>query len=76
MTIASPQGPTPARAAIAEPGKPAPARSVGPLRALLPFLRPYRGRIALDQDEADAARPFAAGSSRIATDPRLRPVST
>jgi ATP-binding cassette, subfamily B, bacterial len=26
---------------------PAPARAVGPLRALLPFLRPYGGRIAL-----------------------------
>ncbi len=26
---------------------PAPARNVGPLRGLLPFLRPYRGRIAL-----------------------------
>ncbi len=26
---------------------PSPARSVGPLRALLPFLRPYHGRIAL-----------------------------
>ena len=27
--------------------RPAPGRSVGPLRGLLPFLRPYRGRIAL-----------------------------
>jgi ATP-binding cassette, subfamily B, bacterial len=26
---------------------PAPARNIGPLSALLPFLRPYRGRIAL-----------------------------
>ncbi len=26
---------------------PKPARSVGPLRGLLPFLRPYRSRIAL-----------------------------
>jgi len=26
---------------------PSPAKSVGPLRALLPFLRPYRGRIVL-----------------------------
>ena len=47
MTTVSTQGSAPARAATAEAGKPEPARSVGPLRALLPFLRPYRGRIAL-----------------------------
>ena len=35
----------PRSATAAKP--PPPARSVGPLRGLLPFLRPYRGRIAL-----------------------------
>ena len=33
--------------ASAPQARPAPGRSVGPLRGLLPFLRPYRGRIAL-----------------------------
>jgi ATP-binding cassette subfamily B protein len=32
---------------IASSGAPTQSKSVGPLRALLPFLRPYRGRIAL-----------------------------
>ena len=39
----------------------APARSIGPLRSLLPFLRPYRGRIAL----AGLFLLLAAGSTLV-----------
>jgi ATP-binding cassette subfamily B protein len=53
MSDASAPDASPAGAAALSPGRataakpPPPGRSVGPLRALLPFLRPYRGRIAL-----------------------------